>query len=179
MCHASFLSQNFEVFREPDLDRSMNRQNQLTIQPRALNCSRAILSILSIFRLARLRSKDRVLAQLVFFSISFFFSLSTFLSNANHPLSPLSPPRVSYLSISLSTAKTRRCNVTKRTLSERIVYLEIEISCQSYRCCRFNGILNIKRVQDTIKTNIFLWKLIFMYDVYIYGKKNILFEKTY
>lgn len=148
ICHASFLSQNFEVFRGPDLDRSMNRQNQLTIQPRALNCSRAILSILSIFRLVRPRSKDRVLAQLVFFSVSFFFSLSTFLSNANHPLSPLSPPRVSYLSISLSTAKTRRCNVTKRTLSERIVYFEmIETSCQSYRCCRFNGILNIKRAR--------------------------------
>lgn len=113
-----------------DLDRSMNRQNQLTIQPRALNCSRAILSILSIFRLARPRSKDRVrLAQLVFFSISFFFPLSTFLSSANHPLSLLSSSRVSYLSISLSTAKTRRCNATKRALSERIVCLEIETSC--------------------------------------------------
>jgi len=97
-------------------DRSMNRQNQLTIQPRASNRGRAILSILSIFWLARPHPKTMFDSLRSFSSLSVSLSLSLSLSHfcTNHPLSSLSPPRISYLSISLSTVKTRRCNTTKR-----------------------------------------------------------------
>lgn len=48
---------NLAIERIPDLDRSINRRNQLTIQPRASSRDRVILSIMSIFRLAHLSSK--------------------------------------------------------------------------------------------------------------------------
>lgn len=124
--------------------------------------------------------KDRVrLAQFVFFSLSLSLSLLSFFlsfSNANHPLSPLSPPRISYLSISLSMAKTRRCNATKRALSERIVPWDRNIAPTNGA---INGILNITKewkVQLN-ETNIFSWKLVYIYNlfiVFIYGKKYLI-----
>lgn len=97
----------------------MNRQNQLTIQPRVLNCGRAILSILSIFRLARPRSKT------VFDSFSSFsslsFSLSLFMSFFLARIIPfLLYHRLAFL-IWPSPFLRPRCNATKRALSERIV----------------------------------------------------------
>lgn len=87
------------VVRVLNPDRSMNRRNQLTIQLRASNRGGAILSILSIFRLARPHSKTVFDLLHSFSSLSLSFSYS----RTNHPFSSLSSPCASYLPISFST----------------------------------------------------------------------------
>lgn len=156
-------------------DRSMNRRNQLTIQLRASNRGEAILSILSIFQLARPHSKT-VFDLLRSFSS---LSLSLVLSRTNHPLSSLSSPCASYLPILFLRGRKGRCSITKCVRTNSISRQKHRTGIASDTANRTPNIAKIigstiecSRYIERINRCIYLHERIILLVLELYTKQN-------